>query len=176
MVIWLIGVSGSGKTEIGRRVYKKIKKTFSNTVFIDGDTIREINDHDLGHTIKDRKRNSDRICNLCKMLDSQDINVVCAILSIFPEAQEWNRQNYKKYFQIYINVPWKVIKLRDNKNIYDRAEKGELRNVVGVDIKFPEPRNSDLIIQNDRDLSDRELDQIAENILGQFFKKYRKIK
>ena len=86
MIIWLIGMSGSGKTEIGKRLYRAIKKDHINSVFIDGDVIRKMNNNDLGHTIEDRKKNSDRISSLCKFLDDQDIHVVCSILSIFPSA------------------------------------------------------------------------------------------
>lgn len=172
MVIWLIGLSGSGKTEIGQRVYKRLKRRFINTVFIDGDTVRKINNYDLGHTISDRKKNSDRVCSLCKMLDSQEIHVVCAILSVFREAQEWNRSHYKQYFEIFLNVPMEILKLRDNKNIYARAERGELSNVVGIDMEFKEPLNSDMVFNNDHDLSEKELNQVAYDIESRIIEKY----
>ena len=56
MVIWLIGLSGAGKTTIGELLYLKMKAIRPNTVFIDGDKIREVMGGELGHSLKDRKK------------------------------------------------------------------------------------------------------------------------
>ena len=57
MVIWLIGLSGAGKTTIGELLYLKLKAIRPNTVFIDGDKIREVMGGELGHSLEDRKKN-----------------------------------------------------------------------------------------------------------------------
>ena len=59
-----------------------------------------------GRSIRqDRRRNAERICRLCRFLDAQGIDVVCAILSLFHESQEWNRKHYSRYFEVYLDVP-----------------------------------------------------------------------
>ena len=93
---------GSGKTSIGSELFDQLKKTHSNCVFIDGDDVRNIMMNDLGHSIYDRKINANRIRNLCKHLDSQNINVICSILSLFEEDRAWNRANYQEYFEVYL--------------------------------------------------------------------------
>jgi len=150
MVIWLIGMSGAGKTAIGREIYQSLKIRQPNTIFIDGDIVREIMGNDLGHTIQDRRVNAGRISRLCRYLDSQGINVICAILSIFHESQKWNREHISQYFEVYIRVPFKILVERDSKGLYRQALAGEIKNVVGVDIEFPPPFNPDLIIDNDK--------------------------
>lgn len=149
MVIWLIGLAGAGKTVIGKELYKKLGEKYDNIVFLDGDAIRNIMGNDLGHTLNDRKKNADRICQLCKFLDTQNIHVICSILSIFHESQEWNRNNYKQYFEVFIDVSRDTLIKRDQKGLYSKALRGEIENVVGVDIPFPSPINPDLIIHND---------------------------
>mgnify|MGYP001617624887 CR=1 FL=1 len=150
MVIWLIGMSRAGKTVIGREVYNLLKAKQPNVVFLDGDIVREIMGNDLGHTIEDRRKNAWRICRLCKFLDSQGIDVVCSILSIFPETQEWNRMNIPRYFQVYLRVPMEQLIERDSRGLYLRARTGEIKNVVGIDIEFPQPVGTDLTIDNDK--------------------------
>ena len=61
MLIWITGLSGSGKTTIGKRVYEKLKAKMLNTIFLDGDNFREILGNDLGHSPKDRLENAKRI-------------------------------------------------------------------------------------------------------------------
>ena len=124
MVIWLIGLSASGKTTLGREIYNQWKSTEPNTVFIDGDEIRDIFKQDQeenSHTIDGRRKNAERICELCAWLDRQSINVVCSILSIFENSQEWNRKNYSKYFEVFISVPMDTLLKRETKNLYKLA-------------------------------------------------------
>ena len=148
MVIWLVGLSGSGKTSIGREVFKLIKTRKSNVVFIDGDEIRQIMGNDLGHSLVDRRRNADRISKFCKFLDSQGIDVVCAILSIFEESRIWNRQNITNYFEVFLSVSMEVLKTRDKKGLYEKALRGDIKDVVGVDLEFSPPSNPHLVIDN----------------------------
>ena len=144
MIIWIVGISGSGKTTVGNLLADKIRSRVPNLVFLDGDLLREVWGDNLGHDVDARAMNSHRFCYLCRMLDQQNQHVVAAILSIFPHWQKWNRENFSKYFEVFLDVPIEVARRRDTKDIYDRALRGELRNVVGVDIPFPKPPNPDL--------------------------------
>ncbi|MGR3175979.1 MAG: adenylyl-sulfate kinase [Candidatus Scalindua sp.] len=167
MVIWLIGLSGAGKTTIGRFLYDQWKSKESNTVLVDGDEIRKIFKHDVGgdaYTIEGRRQNADRICEICAWLDRQNINVVCCILSLFEESRRWNRENYSKYFEVYISVPMDVLKRRQNNGLYTRALSGDMKNVVGVDIPFTPPEMPDYVFDNSSD--DVDLKSVALDILN----------
>lgn len=171
MIVWLIGLSGAGKTTIGRHVYRMCKAEASNTVFIDGDEVRAIFRHDQtddDYSIKGRLQNAERITELCAWLDSQDINVVCCILSIFPEMRAQNAKRFSSYFEVYISASMETLEFRDGKGLYSGAKKGEIDNVVGVQIPFPEPIDSDLVVDN----SNFELapEVLAEKIFKAAFK------
>ena len=148
MVIWLIGLSGSGKTTIGTELYNLYRQKFSNTVFLDGDILRDVWGDNLGHDLNGRSMNAHRISKLCYILDNQNINVVACVLSIFPKWQIWNRNNFKNYKQIYLYSPISFLTEQDDKGLYEKANKGSLKNVVGIDLDFPEPVKSDIIIDN----------------------------
>ena len=90
--------------------------------------------------------NAHRISHLCRLLDRQGIDVIAAVLSMFPDWQAWNRANFEHYFEVFLDVPMATLRARDNKDLYARAERGELQNVVGVDLDFPRPANPDLLI------------------------------
>ena len=143
MVIWLIGLSGSGKTYIAKKIYNKLKNK-NNIFWIDGDDFRKNISYDLKYTLKDRKKNSKRIQDFSKYLEEQTIVVIVSILSIFHEHQNENRKIYKKYVQIFVDGDEEKIIKRNNKEIYSRK-----KNVVGKDIKFIKPIKSDITIKND---------------------------
>jgi cytidine diphosphoramidate kinase len=149
VVIWLVGISGSGKTTIGREVYTLWKQKEAHTVFIDGDDIRKIFQTDRepkDYSLEGRFSNAKRIQHLCAFLDSQDINVVCAIQCLFDEVMKENRTLFSEYFQVFIDTRLETVRERDVKGLYKRALEGKESNVVGVHIPFPVPSESDLTI------------------------------
>lgn len=151
MVVWMVGLSGAGKSTIGREVYRQWKQNESNTVLVDGDEIRSIFKHDnakSSYTKEGRRLNAERIVEICKWLDRQNINVVCCILCIFPDILKANREEYKNYREVFITAPYDILRARDSKGLYLAAEKGDQSNVVGVDIPFPEPVAPDLVLDS----------------------------
>ena len=144
MVIWILGLSGSGKSYISKKLQKKLKKNF---IIIDGDVIRSIFENDLGHTKKDRKKNANRISKLVAYLSNNGCNIIVSVLSLFPELLIWNRKKIKNYYEIFIDVPLNKLIRRNSKQIY-RKNKKINKNIVGLDIKFTKPKSSDLILEN----------------------------
>jgi adenylylsulfate kinase-like enzyme len=143
MIIWFIGLSGSGKSYLAKLLYKKIKESCRNTVLLDGDSFREAMHNDLGYTLEDREINGSRILNFSKLLNSQGINVIVPILSIFPQHQKNLRETISNYRQIFIKSFIYEVEKRDVKNIYKSCEP-----IVGKNIPFVEPLNSDYIFNN----------------------------
>jgi adenylylsulfate kinase len=170
MVIWVIGLAGAGKTTLGRALSERLRKERSNVVYLDGDHFREIMGENLGHTLQERRKNADRICRLCRFFDAQGIDVVCAVLSMFQESREWNRQNYSSYFEVYLEVPMKELERRDQKGLYSGASEGRIHNVVGVDLEFTPPSDPDLVIENVDPLD--QLDQRVESIVARLGEKF----
>ena len=152
-VFWITGLAGSGKTSVGLEYFKFLKKNQSNTVFIDGDILREVLDQQGGISMNERKKLSINYSKLCRMLSEQGINVVCCTISMFDSVREWNRKNINDYHEIYLKVPVEVLHQRDKKGLYSGAMRGEIKNVVGVDIGFEEPKAPNLIINNRGDMS-----------------------
>ena len=139
MVIWIIGLSGSGKSYLAKKIFSHIKR---KKILIDGDDVRKYITYKLKYNKRDRLKNSILISDLCKFLENKGFVVICSILSIFPQHQKNNRKKFKKYFQIFLDVNKNQVAERNNKNIYKR------KNVVGKSINFPKPYRSDIVIKN----------------------------
>jgi len=164
MVIWINGLSASGKTTIGQRLAARLKERFANVVYLDGDILRGVWGDQLGHDVPSRFINATRISKFCGMLDSQGIHVVAAVMSMFPEWQAWNRANFSAYFEVLLDVPMEVLYRRESKGLYRAYRSGEMNQVVGIDIPFPRPANPDLVIDNSADLTDPGV--LADRILA----------
>jgi adenylylsulfate kinase-like enzyme len=148
MVIWIIGLAGAGKTTIGRALHVLLQQRARPVAFLDGDHVREMMDNDLGHTLEDRRKNGRRMSRICHYLDSQGMDVVCATLSQFDDHQKWNRENCSRYFEVFLDVPMDVLVARDQKGLYSGAKADRIKDVVGMDMLFPPPRNPDLVTGN----------------------------
>lgn len=161
MVLWIIGKSGAGKSEIGRRLYSKIKKKISNIVFLDGDTLRNAISRDLGHSVGDRYISEKRRSGLSELLAKQDIHVICSALSNAPDIRKWNKENIKDYYEVYLQTDRKSLYKRDPKGIYRKFLNKEINNVVGEDIIFHEPETPWMVIRNN---GSKNCEEIAEEI------------
>ncbi|MBF0382360.1 MAG: adenylyl-sulfate kinase [Magnetococcales bacterium] len=148
MVIWLIGLSGAGKSTLAEALYARLKPTCSNLVLLDGDVVRELFGSDADHTVAGRLINARRLSHLSRMLDRQGIHIIAAVLSIFPEWQAWNREQFSNYHEIFLDIPMEILKKRDTKGLYKGAAAGTIPNVVGVDIPFPRPPQPDLVVDD----------------------------
>ena len=146
MVVWFIGLSGSGKTTLAETLYGRLKPDHPNLVLLDGDAFREVF-RDVDHTLEGRRRNAERISNLCRVLDAQGIHVIAAVLSLFPEWQAWNRSHLSRYLEVFLDIPMETLRQRDPKGLYADAEAGRVARVVGLDIPFPRPPAPDLVIE-----------------------------
>ena len=147
MVIWIIGLSGAGKSTLAGEVVRLARQRLSNVVLVDGDVLRTVWGDDLGHSLADRKKNADRLNRLCRYLEGEGIHVVASILSLFEESRQWNRENLKHYYEVYLKVPKDVLVGRDPKGLYARALRGEIA-LPGITVPFSEPSRPDCVIEN----------------------------
>ncbi len=148
-VFWITGLSGAGKTTVGRELWSRLQAAGRPVTFLDGDAMRAAIAEDLDHSTGDRRRSAMRNARLCRLLADQGVDVVCATISLFHEVQRWNRENIPGYREIYLRVPLDVLRRRDSKGLYARAQNGGARNIVGLDVPAEAPEAPDLILDND---------------------------
>lgn len=164
-VYWITGLSGAGKTTIGSRLYKDIRKQKENVVFLDGDVLREVYQYS-NYSSEGRKKLAFQHGRLCRMLSEQGIDVVICVIAMFEECRRWNRENISNYKEIYLYVDIQELIRRDQKKLYSRALKKEISNVMGIDISFEEPQSPDIIIDNSGEKTPEEVVEEVERLLN----------
>ncbi len=140
---WITGLSASGKTTLSTLLVEYIRSTGRQVIQLDGDELRQVL-ADEAYTREERIALSMRYSRLCRLLSSQGIDVVIAVIGLFKEIHEWNRENIPNYVEVFIDTPLDELKKRDPKGIYKRFESGEIKNVAGVDLKVDFPVNPDV--------------------------------
>ena len=145
-VYWLTGLSGAGKTTIGRLWYEKLKAAGEPAVLLDGDELRQVFGDDLGFTEADRRKSAMRNARLCALLAKQGITVVCCTISMFDSVRAWNRENIAGYFKVYVKASMETLRQRDQKGLYSSGE----QDVAGVYFQAEEPRTPDLILEEEQ--------------------------
>jgi len=163
VVIFIIGLSGAGKTTVGKALVANLRLKNSNVVFLDGDELRQVYGNVFGYTFEQRKLAGETTVRMCKLLSDQGIIVVCSVIGMLKEIRDYNRANNTIYKEIYLKVPLEVLKTR--KDIYDKYLKNQITNVVGMDVNAEYPENPDLVIENYGKISAKEcVDKIMDLI------------
>lgn len=162
-VIWLTGLSGSGKSTIANAAELKLHQQGFKTYILDGDNIRHGLSKDLGFTVADRVENIRRIAEVARILVDAGIIVFTAFISPFRSERDMARSLFKSgdFSEVFVDIPLEVAEARDPKGLYKKARRGELPNFTGIDSDYEPPEKPEAVI-NTAELS---IDQCAEALL-----------
>ena len=148
-VFWITGLPGSGKTTLAEALCSALRDRGINPVLLDGDSIREVlGEIESSYDPRGRQRLSFLYGRVCSMLAKQAHTVVCSTVSMFDVVRKWNRENLPGYFEVYLKVDHKVLMERHPKDLYRKAQKGELQYVHGVGMDFEEPKQPDMVFHD----------------------------
>jgi adenylylsulfate kinase len=168
-VIWLTGLSGSGKSTIGLALEKRLFQENFVVQLLDGDNIRSGINKNLGFSEEDRKENIRRIAEIAKLYLSSGIITINSFISPTTETRNIAKEivGDGDFLEIYINAPMATCESRDVKGLYKKARAGEIQGFTGVNQAYEEPENPALELRTDL-LSVEE----AVDILFTFLKKH----
>ena len=151
LVIWLTGLSGSGKTTIAESLNTVILKKGYFTKHFDGDEIRKGINKDLGFSNEDRQENIRRISEISKLFLDSGLIVICSFITPTKEMRELARSIIGKdrFIEIFVNAPVEVCEKRDPKGLYKMARAGLLKNFTGIDAPYEAPLSPEIEIRTD---------------------------
>ena len=168
-VVWLTGLSGSGKTTIALQLEKELYKLGFLVQILDGDNIRAGINNNLSFSESDRTENIRRIAEVSKLF------LNCGIITIncFVSPTIKMRQIAKKiigkenYYEIFIDADLETCEKRDVKGLYKKARNGEIKNFTGVDSQYEKPNNPSLEVNTSQLSIDQSIEIILKNVLPQ---------
>jgi adenylylsulfate kinase len=149
-VVWLTGLSGSGKTTIGRSLEKRLKELGYRVELLDGDEVRKQLSPDLGFTKNDRETHARRVVYLSRLLAKNGIITLVSLIAPYRSFREYARKEIVDYVEVFVNTPLETCIKRDPKGLYKKALKGEITDMTGIQDPYEEPVNPETIIETDR--------------------------
>ena len=168
-VIWLTGLSGSGKSTIANLLEKKLAEYNKHTYLLDGDNVRHGLCGDLGFSNKDRVENIRRISEVAKLFVDSGQILLTAFISPFKSERDYCRNllEENEFVEVFVNTPIDVCEERDPKGLYKKARQGDISNFTGIDSDYEEPENPEITL----DYNGESAEQTAEQLFAQLKQK-----
>lgn len=172
IVVWMTGLSGSGKTTIAIALERLLNQKGFLTQILDGDNIRSGINNNLGFSDSDRTENIRRIAEISKLFLNCGIITINCFVSPTKEirAQAKRIIGGDDFIEVFINTPLEICERRDVKGLYAKARKGEIKDFTGIDAPFEAPENSFIDIETVNKSPEDSAKELYTNILSQIIK------
>ena len=163
VVLWLYGLSGSGKSTIANAAERALHAEGRMTTILDGDNLRTGLNSNLGFSDEDRTENVRRVAETARLLASQGIIVLVSVITPQREHRRSAAQIIGPDFhEVYVKADFETCARRDPKGLYAKARAGEIAQFTGRDSGFEEPGAAALVL----DTQGRSVDECAADLLG----------
>ncbi len=167
-VIWLTGLSGSGKTSTADALEKKLHARGYKTYTLDGDNVRHGLNNDLGFTDADRVENIRRVAEVAKLMVDAGLIVITAFISPFISERGYARQILadNEFIEVFVDAPIEVCEARDPKGLYKKARSGQLKNFTGIDSEYQKPQNPEIVLESAKKNPEELADYVLEYMIS----------
>jgi bifunctional enzyme CysN/CysC len=165
-VIWLTGLSGSGKSTIANALEIELHARGQRTYILDGDNVRQGLNRDLGFTDADRVENIRRVAEVAKLMMDAGMVVITAFISPFKSERRMAKEliGEQQFVEIFVDTPIAVCEQRDPKGLYKKARAGQLPNMTGIGSPYEQPDKPALVLDGQDKTKDC-VEQITKYLL-----------
>jgi bifunctional enzyme CysN/CysC len=147
-VIWLTGLSGSGKSTIARELERRLFEEGIRTMLLDGDQVRHGLCADLGFSAEDRTENIRRVAEVARLFFEAGHVVICTFVSPFRKDRDFARSLVPqgRFLEVFIDTPLDICRQRDPKGLYAKADAGEIRDMTGISSPYEPPETPEAVL------------------------------
>ena len=168
-IIWLTGLSGSGKSTIAKEVERKLFLKDFNVFVLDGDNLRVGLNKGLNFSTEDRTENIRRTAEVAKLFSQAGFVVIVSLISPYRSERKKARDIRPEIFkEIFISASIEECSKRDVKGLYAKAKRGEIMNFTGISSPYEDPEKPDLILHTESETIDESVTKLENFIIKNF--------
>lgn len=161
-VLWLTGLSGSGKTTIAEIIEGDLRSRSLRVERLDGDTVRQGLTSDLGFSKEDRDKNIERVTFVAKLLSRNGVACICSFISPYQAVRDKVRLETTTFIEVFVDASLEDVIERDVKGLYKKAIAGEIENFTGISDPYESPVDPDIHIKTDHQTPLESANEILE--------------
>lgn len=163
-VIWLTGLSCSGKTTIAAELQDLLFKKGCNVFILDSDNVRHGLNKDLGFSPGDRKENIRRVAEVAKLFTEAEFLVIAAFISPYKKDREDARALFGEddFIEVFVKADISICESRDIKGLYKKARQGEIKEFTGISAPYESPEKPELVIDTEKNTKEESARHIFE--------------
>lgn len=152
VVIWMTGLSASGKSTIGVILEQMLLNQHKHAYRLDGDNIRMGLNKNLGFSAEDRAENIRRIGEVAKLFADASVIAITSFISPYRKDRDLVRASMKagEFIEVYVQVSLDEAEKRDPKGLYKKARAGQLRGFTGIDDPYEAPEKPEILIETEK--------------------------
>ena len=154
-VIWLTGLSGSGKSTISQALERELFNANMHTCVLDGDNVRHGLNSNLGFSPEDREENIRRVAQVARLMADAGLISITAFISPYRadrrRAREIALESGVDFIEVFVDAPLEVCEQRDTKGLYKKARAGEIAEFTGISAPYEAPEDAEVVVHTDRE-------------------------
>ncbi|PKI71310.1 hypothetical protein CRG98_008310 [Punica granatum] len=153
-VIWITGLSGSGKSTVACALSRALHSRGKLTFVLDGDNVRHGLNRDLSFKAEDRAENIRRIGEVAKLFSDAGVICIASLISPYRKDRAACRALLPEgdFIEVFMDVPLQVCEARDPKGLYKLARSGKIKGFTGIDDPYEPPLDCEIVLkQTERD-------------------------
>ncbi len=169
-LLWLTGLSGSGKSTVAFRVEHALIERGCVAYVLDGDNVRHGLNSNLGFSADDRAENIRRIGEVGKLFVDAGLITLSSFVSPYRADRDQVRALLAEdqFFEIYVNTPLEICEQRDPKGLYKKARRGEIPEFTGISAPYEAPEDPALTVNTSELSLPESLDLLIEYVESNF--------
>jgi bifunctional enzyme CysN/CysC len=166
-VVWLTGLSGSGKSTVADALERRLFALGMHTFVLDGDNVRTGINKDLGFTPEDRAENVRRVAETAKLMLEAGLVVIVALISPFRADRRAAREIFPDgdFIEVFVDTPVEMCATRDPKGLYAKAQSGTLPNMTGIGQEYESPEHPEVHLDGSLPVDDN-VEVLVRRIVG----------
>jgi len=169
-VVWMQGLSGSGKTTISRALATRLRAMGWKAEILDGDEVRHMFSPELGFSRKDREFHARRVSYVARMLARNGVAVIVAMITPYETSRQAARSEVgARFSEVWLRCPLEVCRARDPNQIYRKSTEGSVKRMTGVDDPFEEPLDPDLTIDTSTTSVEESVTRLVAHLVSRGF-------